>query len=103
MQRRTATGTSLVSDINHDLDPWQMVRQRTAIALRRLCGPLRRWLSRFDLRRLFGKRLLDVLDPLLQRLLAETFRTAAEAVAQQHRDQHLQTRDLGLRFEQQVL
>jgi hypothetical protein len=103
MQRRTATGTSLVSDINHDLDPWQMVRQRTAIALRRLCGPLRRWLSRFDLRRLFGKRLLDVLDPLLQRLLAEMFRTAAEAVAQQHRDQHLQTRDLGLRFEQQVL
>jgi hypothetical protein len=62
-----------------------------------------RLLSRLELRRLFGERLLDVLDPLLQRFFAETFRTAAEAVAQQHRDQHLQARDLGLRLAQHVL
>jgi hypothetical protein len=42
-------------------------------------------------------------DTKLRRLLAETFRTAAEAVAQQNRDQHMQTRDLGLRLTQQVL
>ena len=65
--------------------------------------PFRRWSSCLALRRLFGERLLDVLDPLLQRFFAETFRAAAEAVAQQNRDQHLQARDLGLRFEQQVL
>jgi hypothetical protein len=103
MQWRAATGTRLVSDIDHNLDPWQMVWQRTAVLLRWFCGSLRRWLSRLDLRRLFGERLLDVLDPLLQHLLAETFRAAAEAVAQQHRDQHLQTADLGLRLAQQVL
>jgi hypothetical protein len=40
---------------------------------------------------------------LLQGFLAETFRTAAEAVAQQNRDQHLQARDLGLRLAQHVL
>jgi hypothetical protein len=39
----------------------------------------------------------------LQRLFAETFRAAAEAVAQQDREQHLQARDLGLRLAQQVL
>jgi hypothetical protein len=52
---------------------------------------------------LFAQGLLDVLDPLLEGFFAETFRTAAEAVAQQHRDQHLQARDLGLRLAQHVL
>jgi hypothetical protein len=61
------------------------------------------WLSRLELRCLFAQGLLGVLDTLLQRLLAERFRTAAKAVAQQNRDQHVQTRDLGLRLAQQVL
>jgi hypothetical protein len=64
---------------------------------------LRGWLSRLELRLLLGERLLDVLDPLLQRFFAETFRTAAKAVAQQNCDQHLQARDLGPRLAQQVL
>jgi hypothetical protein len=86
MQRRAATGAGLVGDIDHDLHPGQMLRQRTAIAFRWLRGPLRGGLSRLELRFLFAQRLLGVLDALLQRLFAETFRTAAEAVAQQNRD-----------------
>ena len=89
MQGRTAAPAGLVGDIDHNLDPRQMFWQRTAIALRWLRNPFRGWLRCLDLRRLFGERLLDVLDPLLQCFLAKTFRTAAEAVAQQNRDQHL--------------
>jgi hypothetical protein len=40
---------------------------------------------------------------LIQRLVAELFGAAAEAVSWQARDQHLRPRDLGLGFEQQVL
>jgi hypothetical protein len=103
MQRRAATGAALVGDIDHDLDPRQMLRQRAAIAFRWLRGPFRGWPSRLGLRFLFAHGLLGVLDALLLRLVAETFRTAAEAVAQQNRDQHVQALDLGLRLAQQVL
>jgi hypothetical protein len=89
MQGRTTALAGLVGDIDHDLRPRQMLRQRTAIALRWLRRPFLGWLSRFELRLLFAQRLLGVLDPLLQRLFAETFRAAAKAVAQQNRDQHL--------------
>jgi hypothetical protein len=37
MQQRPATGTGFVGDIDYNLDPLQMSRQRTTIALRR-CG-----------------------------------------------------------------
>jgi hypothetical protein len=103
MQRRTTAPAGLVGDIDHDLHPRQMLRQRTAIALRWRRWSVRGWLSRLELRRLFGERLLDVLDTLLQGFFAETFRAGAEAVAQQNRDQHLQTRNLGLRLAQHVL
>ena len=50
MQRRTTARAGLVVDIDHDLDPRQMRRQRTAIALRRRRWPRRGWLSRLELR-----------------------------------------------------
>jgi hypothetical protein len=103
MQARATAPAGLISDIDHDLHPRQMLRQRTAVALRWLRGSLRIWLSRLELRLLLAQRLLGVFDPLLQRRFAETFRTAAEAVAQQSRDQHVQAGDLGLRLAQQVL
>ena len=78
-----------------------MSRQRTAVALRRRGAQC--WLSRFDLGRLLGERLLQILDPLVQRIVAELLRAAAKAVTQQTGDQHLQPRDLGLGFEQQDL
>ncbi len=103
MQGRAAARAGLVGDIDHDLDPRQMRRQRSAIALRRLAGPLRLRLSRLGLRFLLAQGLLGIFNALLQRFFAETFGAAAEAVAQQNRDQHLQARNLGLRLEQQML
>jgi hypothetical protein len=52
---------------------------------------------------LLGQGLLEVFDPLIQRRVAELFGAAAKSVSEQARDQHLQPRNLGLSFEQQVL
>ena len=101
MQRRATTGARLVGDIDYDLDPGQVCRQCSAVTLWR-CGP-RDWLSRFDLGGLLGQGLLQVFDPFVQGFVAELFRPAAEAVSEQTSNQHLQPRDLGLGFEQQVL
>ena len=101
MQRRAATRTGLVRDIDDNLDPRQISRQRTAVALRRR-GPSD-GLGRFDLGRLLGQGLFQVFDPLVQRFVAELFGATAEAISQQTGNQHLQPRDFGLRFEQQVL
>jgi hypothetical protein len=78
-----------------------MSRQRTAVTLR-WRGPSD-GLSGFDLSRLLGQGLLKVFDPLVQRFIVELFGAAAEAMTQQTSDQHLQPRDLGLGFAQQVL
>jgi hypothetical protein len=45
MRRRSTAPTGLVGDIDHDLHPRQMLRQRTAIALGGLCWPVCGWLS----------------------------------------------------------
>ena len=55
MQAGAATDAGLVGDIDYDLDPRQMLRQRAAIALRWRRWPLRGWLSRLDLRLLFAQ------------------------------------------------
>jgi hypothetical protein len=82
-----------------------MVGQRATVALWR-CGwfcLLRGRLGRLDRGRLSGQGLFQILDPQLQRIVAEPFGAAAELVAQQACDQQLQPRDLGLRLQQQVL
>ncbi len=101
MQRAATTRASLVGDIEHAFDPWQINRQCSAVTLR-WCGASN-GLSGFDLGRLLGQGLLEVLDPLVQRFVAELFGATAEAVSEQTGNQHLQPRDLSLRFEQQVL
>ena len=52
---------------------------------------------------LFGHRLFQVLEPLLQRLVVELFRAPAEPVALQAGDQQLQPLDLGQRRAQDQL
>jgi hypothetical protein len=81
MQRRAATRTGLVRDTDDNLDPRQISRQRTAVALRRR-GPSD-GLGRFDLGRLLGQGLFQVFDPLVQRFVAELFGATAEAISQQ--------------------
>jgi hypothetical protein len=113
MQCATAAGTGVVLDIDHQLDPRQMRRQCTAIAFGRLgaswtrccfrCRRLRWRRDRVQCRRLLRQRLLQVLDPVLERRVVELLGAATEPVALQASDHQPQPFDLGQRRAQDLL
>ena len=112
VQRAPATGTCLVFDIDHYLDPRQMRRQRAAVALRRFAtaqtgfGIWRslRWCHRrLHPGRLLGQGLFQILKPMLQSLIVQPFGAAAKPVALQAGDHQLQPFNLGQRRAQDQL
>ncbi len=109
MQSATAARTGFVVNIDDDLGPRQMRRQRATVAPYRLgtmrlgVRPGRRRRRRLQPGHLFGHRLLQILDPLLQDFVVEPLGPAAKPIALQPGDQQLQPLDLGQRRAQDQL
>ena len=98
MQRPAAARAGLVLDVDHDLDPRQVGRQRAAVASGRWATGRR--LARRAGRLLGGSdrsdRLLEILEPELQLIRVELLRAAAELAALQLLDQRMELLDLGV-------
>ena len=113
VQRAAAAGADFIFDIDQLFDPRQVRRKRAAIASGRVgarrpawrlrCRRLGRGHGRFHRGGLPWHRLLQVLDPVLQRFVAELLGTAAEAIALQRRDDQPLAFDLGQRRTQHLL